>query len=205
MSDIERERKVRKWNTHTHYHDGNKAIQRPQYNAWLKMKGRCKANYHARNKSYIGCSYSEEWKNYDNFSRWAVEQFGFSLRDECGNVFQLDKDILQKGNKVYCRELCVFVPPEINSFFMPRKANKELPVGVIFVKERNKFQAQIKIANKSVTLGRFLTIDEAVNAYSLAKSEHGILLAKKYKGRVDDRVINILLKGREPQPPKEQS
>lgn len=95
--------------------------------------------------------------------------------------FELDKDILVKGNKVYSPETCCFVPKEVNSFFTRcNKARGEYPVGV--VKSNNKFRARIGANRKS--LGTFNTPEEAFNAYIVAKKEGAKILAKKYKNNL---------------------
>ena len=43
----------------------------------------------------------------------------------------IDKDILYKGNKIYCPEKCIFVPFSINSLFTKRQNRRgDYPIGV---------------------------------------------------------------------------
>ena len=44
--------------------------------------------------------------------------------DGNGNSFQLDKDSLIKGNKVYSESTCVFIPQEVNSLLVKSTASR---------------------------------------------------------------------------------
>ena len=64
------------------------------YRCWHNMLIRCyDENYQKREPSYIGCSVCDEWLVFSNFKRWFDENY---VKD-----YQLDKDILVKGNKIY--------------------------------------------------------------------------------------------------------
>ena len=52
-----------------------------------------------------------------------------------GNPFQLDKDLLVKGNKVYNESTCVFLPKEINSVLTKSTASRgDYLIGVCWSK-----------------------------------------------------------------------
>ena len=45
----------------------------PYYQTWTNMLNRCYSiKYQERNKTYIGCSVSEEWKTFSNFRSWMM-------------------------------------------------------------------------------------------------------------------------------------
>ena len=47
-----------------------------------------------------------------------------------GEKMCLDKDILCKGNKIYSRETCIFVPSRINTLFIKcNKSRGKDPIG----------------------------------------------------------------------------
>ena len=72
------------------------------------MMERCYSE-HRKEKAptYIGCSVSPEWHNFQVFAVWFYENYI--------DGYELDKDIKIKGNKVYCPDACMFVSPADNS------------------------------------------------------------------------------------------
>lgn len=56
--------------------------------------------------TYVDCSVHPSWHLYSGFKQW------FDANHVAG--YQLDKDILQPGNKTYSPDTCVFVPHFIN-------------------------------------------------------------------------------------------
>ena len=82
-------------------------ITRP-YITWFSMLTRCYCKkFKAKNPTYIGCTVTEEWHDYQNFASW------FTLNYIDG--LQLDKDIKVKGNKIYSPDFCLFVTPQENA------------------------------------------------------------------------------------------
>lgn len=85
--------------------------QSKAYKAWQRMVGRCyDPKVHTRQPTYIGCSVVDEWKTFSNFKKF----YDTHYRDG----YQLDKDLLVDGNKVYGPEACIFVPQPINLLFV---------------------------------------------------------------------------------------
>lgn len=76
---------------------------------WRDMLQRCyDSNFVENNHTYTGCSVCDEWLYLSNFKKWFEENYV--------EGYQLDKDILVKGNKVYSPETCCFVPREITLY-----------------------------------------------------------------------------------------
>lgn len=139
--------------------------------------------------NYVGCSVCDDWLVYSNFKTWYENQVGFDLG------FELDKDLLVKGNKCYSPELCLLVPSEVNKF-MIRRANdfsNGLPLGVHLHTNSDKYKAQINRDGKRKCLGTFINPDDAFQAYKFAKEEQARDLASKYKDSIDPRVYEALL------------
>ena len=87
---------------------------------WSSMLMRCYDDkYYSRFQTYVGCSVSEKFIFFPYFKEWCNKQIGFSNQS-----WQLDKDLLIKGNKVYSENSCVFIPQEINSLLTKRTASR---------------------------------------------------------------------------------
>lgn len=93
---------------------------------------------------------------------------------------QLDKDLLNEGNKIYSRETCVFVSGMVNNFTTDSGAARgELPIGVCWDKEKNKFKSKCSnpFTKKIEHLGYFMCEQEAHQAWLKWKLELAYELA----------------------------
>ena len=137
----------------------------PIYDMWYRMIGRCYSKkLHERFPTYIGCYTSEEFTDY---SKWRVWYDNYQYKQD---GWQLDKDLLVKGNKVYSIETCVFLPRIINSTLT--KSNKtrgNYLIGTYFDTHNNKFKACMTKYGKNTTLGYFENEIDAHLAYKEAK------------------------------------
>ena len=66
------------------------------YSVWFKMLIRCYDARIKQVKNYSDCSVSEYFASFEHFSTWYLSQVGSDQ-----NNWQLDKDLLVKGNRVY--------------------------------------------------------------------------------------------------------
>ena len=161
-----------------------------EYTLWARMLERCfdektKQKY----PTYQGVTCSKEWLLMTSFIEDVSKMKGYDLEG-----WQLDKDILQKGNKLYSKDTCCFVPLEVNMLLTKRdKARGEWPVGVYFNKRDGKFVARLKINGKQKFLGYFTTPEEAFFAYKLAKEDQIKVVAEKWKHQLDERVFQALM------------
>lgn len=161
------------------------------YNLWKNMLMRCYSDkYQDKRPSYIGCSVCHEWHNFQTFASWAVVQAGYGCEE-----FQLDKDLVSKGNKVYSPENCVFVPTAVNLFLINRRAQRgNCLVGVSWYEKSQKYRASLSFGQGAPThLGYFNTEQEAFDTYKSAKELFAKELAAKFKNFVDERVYNALV------------
>lgn len=162
-------------------------VQPTYYKRWKEMISRC---YNVKDKEYscyggIGVRVCDEWLNFQNYAKWWIE----NCPDES---FSLDKDILEKGNKLYSPDKCCFVPKEINSSLTFRKSYRgDLPLGVS--RKGNKFVAQAHNKDSTVYLGLFDTPEEAFNIYKQYKKTRIEEYANKYKEILDSKVYNALM------------
>lgn len=165
------------------------------YSLWSGMLGRayCK-KYHKKRPTYENVIVCSEWLNFQNFAEWYYKQPFFNAKDYKGKHYQLDKDILLKGNKVYSPETCCFVPPEINSLLV--KGNNirgECLIGVRFNKKLSKYQADVRKNGEKVYLGLYNTEIEAFQAYKEAKESYIKEVAEIWEDRIDGKVYKALL------------
>lgn len=82
-----------------------------EYVKWFSMFNRCyNKKYQKKQPTYIGCSVSEEFCNFQNFAEWYL-----NVKYESNYPLELDKDFLYEGNKIYSPSRCCLLPKEINS------------------------------------------------------------------------------------------
>ena len=159
-----------------------------EYRLWTDMLRRCyNEKFHIKQPTYVGCKVSDNFKQYTYFYEWCQNQIGF------GNVdFQLDKDLLHKGNKEYNENNCVFIPIETNSVLTKRQLDRGLlPIGVR--KNGNNFQARCSYNGKRKTLGTYNTPELAFEAYKIFKENYIKEVAEKYKTTIDPRAYQALM------------
>ena len=167
--------------------NGNKL---KEYFLWNHMLTRC---YGKKAKlklpSYEDCTASTNFKYFPYFKDWCSKQMGF------GNEgWQLDKDILVKGNKIYSEDTCCFVPAEINSVFIKcDRSRGEYPLGVNYHKATRKFVAQISYRKIKTHLGLYDTAEDAFKAYKKSKEKLIKSLADKYMDVLDPRVYKAMV------------
>lgn len=161
------------------------------YNLWQNLLARCYCpKYQKQKPTYLGCSVSENFKNYSYFYEWAQKQIGFGQED-----YHLDKDVLVKGNRLYSEDTCIFLPSKLNAMFTNCKsARGSLPVGVSL--HGNGFQAECCLDKGKLSryIGRFKTPDLAFQAYKQAKETHIKLQAEKWKDQIDVRAYEALMR-----------
>lgn len=160
------------------------------YKVWVSMLKRCYCSkYQEKNPSYKGCTVCQEWWNFQVFAKWYYEHY-YEFENE---KMSLDKDILNKGNKVYSAETSVFVPQFINTLFIKCDNSRgNYPIGVY--KKGNKFGAQLSKGNgKQIYLGAYDTPQEAFLAYKQAKEEFIKEVAEKYKQKIPYELYQAMM------------
>ncbi len=170
--------------------DGENNSDSTAYLFWQNILIRCYCKPRLEKFStYKECSVCEEWKNFSSFKRWFDENYIAG--------YELDKDIIVKGNKTYGPDKCCFVPSRINTLLInSRKSRGILPVGVSFHKGHKKFQATIHKDGKTKHIGYFNSPEEAFRAYKFEKESYIKKLAQEYHdaGLITNRVYDALTK-----------
>lgn len=146
------------------------------YKQWAAMFRRCySVKKQITHPSYLGCSVDVRFHRFQDFAEWANHQPGAFI-DE----WELDKDVIIKGNKVYSPDTCSFVPKEINSLFRTNHSTRGmLPIGVHA--NNGAFSAMICFKKKREWLGRFNNPTAAFLAYKARKEEIIKLLADEHR------------------------
>lgn len=159
------------------------------YLKWHDMIHRCyNVKFHERQPQYKGCTVCEEWLNYSNFKVW------YDQNKVPGMSFDLDKDILFKGNKVYSPETCCFVPHAINTLFLNGKKNRgDLPLGVHFDKSKSKYRAEMSFMGRPIKLGWFDSAESAFARYKEYKEDFIKDLAEQYRDVVPYKIYEAMI------------
>ena len=175
----------------TKYPISEGGVHTKEYVLWKSMLRRCYSDtYKKKYPTYEGCKCSENFKSYEYFYEWCHNQIGF------GNEgFELDKDLLVKGNKVYSEVSCIFIPTEINTLLVKSTASRgEHLIGVYWSNTNKAFVARVnKSKGGSEYLGLFNTEIEAFNAYKTAKESFVKEQANKWKSQIDLRAYDALM------------
>lgn len=161
-----------------------------EYLLWQAMLKRCyDPEYCSKHPTYNDCCVSENFKYYPYFKSWCFEQIGFKQTG-----WELDKDILVRGNKVYSEDTCVFIPQEINKLLNRQNENQtEYPTGVHYDKREGKFHSHLSVSGGRIRLGRFNSVDAAFQAYKQAKEDQIKVVANKWKEQIDERAYKALM------------
>ena len=169
-----------------------------EYNKWNAMLQRCFDNkLKEKYPTYKDVTCCDRWLCFANF----LEDFEILKQEHNWNVdekLNLDKDILNKNNKIYSLENCVLVPQWINTLFTKRDNDRgSYPVGVTYHKGAKKYQAHCSVNGKQTRLGLYNTIEEAFNAYKIAKEQEIKRIADDCvsKGYItkDSRLYNAMI------------
>lgn len=161
----------------------------PEYMLWKQMIYRCYDSlYHNRQPTYVDCTVCSEWLNFQNFAEWLSTQKNYR------EGYELDKDLVIKGNKQYSPAACRFIPKKLNVILNNCGASRgKYPVGVYFNKNERRFAAAIRINGKKKGLGYFDSVTEAHKVYVKAKEDYVKSEAQRFKGEIDDDVFNALM------------
>lgn len=162
----------------TYEYEKWKAMMKRGYSEALKNK----------HPTYKDCYVHADWHNFQNFAAWLCSNKYKNLG------YELDKDVLVAGNKVYSEATCALVPLEINTLLVYSESNNgDLPVGVHYNKHAKKYDAKIRVDGGRKHLGYFDCPNEAHQAYVLAKEACVKSMAAKWKGKIDDSVYSALM------------
>lgn len=136
--------------------------------------------------SYLEVYTNTAWHNFQNFAPWCHTQKGFYHKG-----WELDKDLLVKGNKIYSPETCVFLPPAINPVLIKGTRTSELPIGVTYSDNSSGYRAYCSSDGKTLSK-RSSSIEECFEWYKNTKEAVIKSLALEYSHLLDDIAFKAL-------------
>lgn len=163
---------------------------------WSKMMQRAYCEkYKAEHPTYEKVTVCSEWLNYQNFAEWCVS------RKQYGKLkFNLDKDIVIRGNKVYAPDKCSLVPQRVNKLLVTKNLiNPAVPLGVKIIRDKISkeiigYTAACADNGSDMYFGYHKNIRDAFFAYKIGKEALIKSVAKDCKEDLDDLVYDALMR-----------
>ena len=151
-----------------------------EYYTWAHIIERCfDEKLKAKQPAYKDIKCCEEWKNFEKFYEWLHSQPNFD-RWYNGKRWAIDKDILNKGNKIYSPENCCLIPQSVNCLFLKREAERgKYPIGVSYRKDGFLASCNNSFTGRREELGYYSTPEKAFQAYKKYKEKIIKQVAKK--------------------------
>lgn len=157
------------------------------YNIWSRMLQRCYApETNPGFSTYVGCHTCVEWHDFQNFAKWYYNNPYYGLG------YDLDKDLIIKGNRMYSPYTCTLIPRELNKAISTTYcSNSGLPIGVY--QSGDRYIAFVRGYIEGDYLGTYSTAEEAKYYRDIAKKNHILNLASKWGHCIDYRAYNALV------------
>ena len=155
-----------------------------EYIIWYNTLRRCyDPKFHEKYSTYKDCMVEDYLLNFQHMGEWIENNY----YEVTGEKMCLDKDILCKGNKVYSRDTCIFVPERINLLFVKSdKARGKDPIGVDQLPSGNYQVLCSDGYGKLIYLGTYPTKKEAFQVYKNYKEKIIKEVIDSYKGKIPE-------------------
>jgi hypothetical protein len=136
--------------------------------------------------SYHDCRVDDRWCNFQSFAEWYYSQY--THPDE---IYDIDKDLKVRGNRVYGPDTCLLIPESLNVLIASDKANP-LAQGISI--RHNKFRARVTIDGVRKTLGNYNSVEDAVAAYRSGRTEAIMSRSNKLhsEGKITDEILRLI-------------
>lgn len=170
------------------YEENKTNVQTKEFITWEGMMNRAYGS--RRPQGYDEVQVCSDWWNYESFYEWTHAQSNYYFWKKGGKDWAIDKDIIKKGNKIYCPECCCLVPREINSLLTGQRVPKNHYRGV-----KRDYHNNLHPYTTHVYGGTFSTPWEAYLYYKQNKEEHIKEVAIKYyeKGQITEECFQGLI------------
>ena len=150
--------------------------------------------YKNKRPTYKDVTINPELYNFQNFAEWWHNNY-YEIE---GEMMDIDKDIIVKGNKEYRFDRMIFVPHRINSLFVKNDAKRgNYPLGVSYSKQTNTYRAKCSILNKEGKriikhIGCYNSPEEAFLAYKEFKEQYIKQVADEYKDKIPKELYDAM-------------
>lgn len=162
------------------------SIGREAYVKWQSMLERCYSNKD-KHSAYDDCSVHPDWHNFQNFAEWCVSQKYY------GAGYDIDKDILVTGNRIYSKDACCLVPEEINAMVVGlRFIGAKNDIGVDYNESTRKYVAKVSVGKYQKYIGSYKTLEEAREAYIDLKKRYFKNMVIVHNDRIELKVAKAL-------------
>lgn len=175
-----------------------------EYQCWHDMIVRCFSERSKKEKpTYKDVSCCKEWLVFENFYNWLQRQENYQILKNSNVIWNLDKDILVKGNKIYSPETCCLVPKVINTLLLkPSKTTNIYPIGVGYDKNWKYFYSycwkpdgtRSRHTGFKNPMDAFLQYkkdkEQHVREIALRESKKGYITKKCYEALMRFEVVN---------------
>ena len=155
---------------------------------YSNMKARCGKEYQDRNPRYCGTYMCDEWlKDRKAYYKWLDENY-YVVDSE--KQMDIDKDILQYGNKQYHPNLCLIVPHSMNTFFENIEVGK---TSITYNKKTKKYRVKVSDDKKSIVSSDIASYNEALDTFCDIKQGILVRKAKVLQSQIPDKVYQAMM------------
>lgn len=164
--------------------------------AWNSMLVRCyNKKTKEKNITYEKCEVCDEWLNFANFHKWLIKQENYDKWLNNRN-FAIDKDIINKNNKIYSPDNCVIVSSYVNSLFTNHKNHRgKCLIGVKEQHNCSRYEIGVNIKKRRVSMMGFENQEKAFEKYKeLKEKEIKRVAQEEYKkGNINKKCYEAML------------
>ena len=155
-----------------------------EYKIWHGVLQRCyDPKFQEKHTTYKDCKVEDYLLNFQHMEKWLEDNY----YEVPGEKMCLDKDILCKGNKIYSRDTCIFVPERINLLFTKSdKSRGKNPIGVIELPSGNYRVFCNDRYGEQIPLGTYKTKEEAFRIYKEYKEKVIKEVIDSYEGKIPE-------------------
>ena len=155
---------------------------------YSNMKARCGKEYQDRNPRYYGTYMCDKWlEDREAFYKWLDENY-YEVEGE--KQMDIDKDILQYGNKQYHYNLCLIVPHSINTFYENIEVGKTSITQNVLTK---KYTVKVYDNGQWICANSIDTYNHALDKYCEIKQGILVSKAKALKDKIPEKVYMALM------------